>query len=197
MKEGRRKLFKLVRWIILTVALISLVLTIFYVNESNNQLKQKINGLNNNIKSLESRLPKTSTNQSTSVPKSKTTPSYHVGDSQKYGDLNITLNSTGGGTTMGFLPANDTIFSVNITVENLGSYPYISQSAFVNDSFVYTQIGTDTSTGKYSLAYNTPCFGGGNVIIPPGQSLKGCVQFEVPKNSLVDTYFFKDLKWYL
>ncbi len=146
-----------------------------------------------------------STVQKTSKPTSKTpakktatpTPSYYVGDSQTYGSLLITLDSTGGGTTMGELPASDTIFSVNITVKNNGSTPFKSPDAFVSKSSVYTQVGSDTSTGQYSQAETTPCFGGGNVLIPPGQSVNGCVQFTVPKDALVDTYFYDNLKWYL
>jgi hypothetical protein len=125
------------------------------------------------------------------------TPSYYVGDSQTDGNLVITLDSTGGGTTMGELPANDTIFSVNITVKNTGSTPYTSADAFVDKSSVYTQVGKDTSTGQYNPAMTTPCFGGGNVFIPPSQDVTGCVQFIVPKDALVDTYFYDNLKWYL
>jgi hypothetical protein len=143
----------------------------------------------------------TSTTASKPAPSQKTTPaqtpSYYVGSTQKDGNISITLDDTGGGTSMEQIPANDTIFSVDITVTNNGSTPFDSKDAFVGLSSVYTQIGTDTSTGLYNPAYATPCFGGGDVTIPAGQTVKGCVQFMVPKNALVDTYFYDKLKWYL
>jgi hypothetical protein len=134
------------------------------------------------------------------APKSKTSSTstnYYIGDTQSDGDLSIKLVSTSGATTMGQLPANKTIFSVQITVQNNGTTPFTSNDAFVGLSSVYTQVGTNVSTGQYAKAFSTPCFGGGNVIIPPGQSVGGCVQFVVPKNALVDTYFYGKLKWYL
>jgi len=134
-----------------------------------------------------------------SVAKTKLAPqpSYYVGDTQKYGSLDITLNSTGGGTTMGELPTGSKIFSVSITVVNNDPVAYVSPDAFVNESSVYAQVGSNTSTGKYIKAYATPCFGGGDAVVPANGSLSGCVQFVVPSNALVDTYFYNNLKWYL
>jgi len=182
---------------IFIIFILALAITVYWVHGSDDKISSQISSLSENVKSLQLRLPSSSNKPPTSAPKSTTITAYHVGETQNYGNLSITLDDTGGGTTMGELPSNETIFSVDITVKNNGTVPYISPSAFVNDSSVYTQVGSDTSTGQYSLAYSTPCFGGGNVIIPPAQSMKGCVQFDVPKNALVDTYFFDNLKWYL
>jgi hypothetical protein len=140
---------------------------------------------------------KTTSTQTTNNTKATSTPSYYVGDTQKEGSLTIKLDSTGSGTSMEQLPANSTVFSVNITVTNNDPITYVSPDAFVNESSVYTQVGTDTSTGQYIKAYTTPCFGGGDATIAPNQSLSGCVQFIVPSNALVDTYFYNNLKWYL
>jgi hypothetical protein len=98
---------------------------------------------------------------------------------------------------MGELPADSKIFSVNITIVNNDPIAYVSPDAFVNESSVYTQVGSNTSTGKYIKAYTTPCFGGGDAVVPANGSLSGCVQFVVPSNALVDTYFYNNLKWYL
>lgn len=141
--------------------------------------------------------PKTVAPTSSTKQQTKSSASYFVGDTQTDGNINITLDSTGTATTMEQIPANETIFSVDITVVNKGTTTFESKDAFVGLSSVYTQIGTDTSTGKYNPAYSTPCFGGGDVSIAPGQSSKGCIQFMVPKNALVDTYFYDKLKWYL
>jgi len=140
---------------------------------------------------------KTTSAKTTNSTKPATTPSYYVGDTQKEGSLTIKLDSTSGGTSMEQLPANSKVFSVNITVTNNDPITYVSPDAFVNGSSVYTQVGTDTSTGQYIKAYTTPCFGGGDATIPANQSLSGCVQFVVPSNALVDTYFYNSLKWYL
>ena len=134
------------------------------------------------------------------TPKPKTataSTNHYIGDTQTDGNLSIKLVSTSGATTMAQLPADKTVFSVLITVLNNGTTSFTSNDAFVGLSSVYTQVGTNVSTGQYSPAYSTPCFGGGNVIILPGQSVSGCVQFVVSKNALVDTYFYDKLKWYL
>jgi hypothetical protein len=140
-----------------------------------------------------------STTQTTTKAKSTATPmpSYYVGDTQKEGSLAIKLDSTSGGTSMAELPANTRVFSVNITVTNNDPITYVSPDAFVNESSVYTQVGSDTSTGQYIKAYTTPCFGGGDATVPANQSLSGCVQFIVPTNASVDTYLYNNLKWYL
>ncbi|HUC95672.1 MAG TPA: DUF4352 domain-containing protein [Candidatus Saccharimonadia bacterium] len=141
----------------------------------------------------------TSSSSSTNSTKqqTKSSPSYYVGNTQTDGSISITLDDTGTGTTMEQIPSDETIFSVDITVVNNGTTIFDSNDAFVGLSSVYTQVGTDTSTGKYNPAYSTPCFGGGDVSISPGQSVKGCVQFMVPNNASVDTYFYDNLKWYL
>ena len=138
-----------------------------------------------------------SVSQTIKKAKSPPAPSYYVGDTQKEGSLTIKLDSTSGATTMAELPANSRVFSVNITVTNNDPIAYVSPDAFVNDSSVYTQVGSKTSTGQYIKAYTTPCFGGGNAVVPANQSLSGCVQFIVPTNASVDTYLYNNLKWYL
>jgi hypothetical protein len=134
---------------------------------------------------------------STVANKNSSAPSYYVGDTQKEGSILIKLDSTGGGTTMAQLPASSRVFSVNITITNNDPIAYVSPDAFVDESSVYTQVGSNTSTGRYVKAYSTPCFGGGNAIVPANGSLSGCVEFIVPSSASVDTYLYNNLKWYL
>jgi len=141
--------------------------------------------------------PSHSANKNLISKTTKPTPSYYIGDSQTDGNIVMTLDGTSGAATMAQLPSGYTMFNVNITVKNIGSTPFMSQSAFVNKSSIYTQVGSNTSTGQYITATTTPCFGGGKVIIAPNQTINGCIQFAVPKNALVDTFFYDNLKWYL
>ena len=125
-------------------------------------------------------------------------PSYHVGDTQTDGSLTITLDSTTNALpSMAELPAGQQLFEVNITITNTGSTPFTTPDAFTSESSVYTQKGTDTSTGAYYPGYDAACFGGGPFLIAPGQTVSGCVEFMVPTNASVDTYFYNSLKWYL
>jgi hypothetical protein len=137
------------------------------------------------------------TSSSTTTTKKQKEIAYHAGDTQTSGNLSITLDSTSFATTMRQLADNETIFSVSLTIKNNGTTPFTSKDAFVKLSSVYTQVGADTSTGHYSPAYTSPCFGGGEVVIAPSKSVSGCVQFVVPKNASVDTYFYNKLKWFL
>jgi len=165
-----------------------------YMNHANESYQTSIKNLKSDITSMRTKL------SSISKPKQgikKLISNFIIGDTQNYGSLSITLDSTGGGTTMGFIPSNEKVFSVDLTVKNNGDTPYVSLSAFANSSFVYTQISTNTSTGKFSSGINTPSFDGGIAIILPGKALSGSVDFFVPRDASVDTYYYKSLTWYL
>ena len=132
-----------------------------------------------------------------------TTSSYYVGDSQIDGGLNIKFDSSSvAAPSMGTMPANTENFEVELTITNNGTQMFVTPDAFGSVSKIYTQIGSDTSTGKYVPSENTQgdsnaCFGGGEVDLAPGQTISGCVLFLIPTNVSVDTYFYNNLKWYL
>ena len=137
------------------------------------------------------------------TPIQSETPSYYVGDTQTEGNLSIKLDSTSlGAPSMGTMPANTENFVVNVTITNNGTQTFVTPDAFGSVSSVYTQIGTDTTTGKHVPSENSQgdsnaCFGGGEIDIAAGQTVNGCILFLIPTNVSVDTYFYNNLKWYL
>ena len=142
-------------------------------------------------------------------PAPKPAKPYYVGDTQTDGPLVIKLDKTYTLTQTQVAmpingPAGDILFGVQVTVTNNGNTPANEQVGygFTVLSSVYTQLGSDTSTGKYILPdedveADASCFGGGVALIPPQETITSCVEFLVPSSVLVDTYFYDNLKWYL
>jgi len=135
-----------------------------------------------------------------------TTSAYYIGDTQTENGLTIKLDSTYKITQAQSampIPPNDILFGVKITVTNDNKYPISEQigtglSAY---SLLYTQIGTNTSTGQYVFAdtgnESAGCIGNAINVIQPQQTINSCLQFGIPKNVLADTFFYKQLQWYL
>jgi hypothetical protein len=149
---------------------------------------------------------KTTPKAQPTTTKSVAVPTYKVGDTQTDGSLSVTLTKTYSLTQQQVpmpIASGDLLFGVNLTVTNNGPTPAIEQigTGFTELSSVYTQVGSDTSTGKYVLPdtgnESAACFGNSTTVIAPGQTVSSCVQFLVPTNALADTYYFNDLKWYL
>jgi len=169
---------------------------------------KKLGNLSEQIKSLAKQVnvlvtPKPIT---FSGSKSSSTPSYSVGDTQTDGNITIKLDKTYTLTQSQVpmpIPTNDILFGVELTVTNNGNTPANEEigNGLTELSTVYTQIGTNTSTGNYVLPdtgnESAGCIGNSVDIINPGQTINTCLQFAVPSNVLVDTYFYDNLKWYL
>ena len=161
-----------------------------------------VTSLSNTVSSLQSKLK-----NSSSVP-----PLYKVGSTQCIKAFCVTLdndyldpasNSPGGGLTQ-----SDNLFSVELTVTNNGSVPTSqtppspnSEMGIPDGSLIYTS--DNLFSGPYGgngvdTKCSEPRFGNDIYGYPQqGQTVKGCLTFEVPPNVTVDSYIYGNLTWVL
>ena len=165
-------------------------------------LSKQVTSLSNTVSSLQSKLKNSSTGP----------PLYKVGSTQCIKSFCITLdndyldpasNSPGGG-----LIQSDNLFSVELTVTNNGPVPSSHSSPSPNSemgipdgSLIYTS--DNLFSGPYggngvATKCSEPRFGNDIYGYPQqGQTVKGCLTFEVPPNVTVDSYIYGNLTWVL
>ena len=146
------------------------------------------------------------------APERAKTVTYKVGSTQCIKSFCVTLdndyldpasNSPGGGLTR-----SDNLFSVELTVTNNGPVPSSHTSPSPNSemgipdgSLIYTS--DNLFSGPYggngvATKCSEPRFGNDVYGYPQqGQTVKGCLTFEVPPNVTVDSYIYGNLTWIL